>query len=57
MKKMILGFLTGVILTASIFGLYAHNNVIDLSKVNHIEETSVEYNIVLEDGNIYTIEK
>lgn len=57
MKKMIFSFILGMVTTAAIFGLYAHNNMIDLSKVNHIEETTVEYNIVLEDGNIYTIEK
>lgn len=57
MKKLLAGIILGMVTTAAIFGLYTRENMIDLSKVNHIEETTVEWNIVLENGNIYTIEK
>ena len=57
MKKLLAGIILGMVTTAAIFGLYARENMIDMNKVNHVEETSVEWNILLEDGNIYTIEK
>lgn len=57
MKKMIFSFILGIVTAGAIFGLYAHNNMVNLNKVNHVEETNAEWNIVLDDGNIYTIEK
>lgn len=57
MKKMIIGFLLGVAMTAAVLGAYAHYNMVDMNRVADVQSTETGALIVLEDGNGYYWER
>lgn len=57
MKKILIGFIAGIILTAAIGSAYVHQNMIDMNRVADVQSTETGALIVLEDGNGYYWER
>lgn len=57
MKKIIIGFIAGIALTASVMGVYIHNNMIDMNRVTSIETNDAGVQIILDSGDGYYWER
>lgn len=57
MKKMIIGFLLGVAMTAAVLGAYAHYNMVDMNRVVDIQTSDEGAMIVIDSGDGYYWER
>ena len=57
MKKIIIGFIAGIALTASVMGTYIHNNMIDMNRVTSIETNDAGVQMILDSGDGYYWER
>lgn len=57
MKKMIIGFLLGVAMTAAVLGAYAHYNTVDMNRVVDIQTSDEGAMIVIDSGDGYYWER
>lgn len=57
MKKIIIGFIAGIALTALVMGTYIHDNMIDMNRVTSIETNDAGVQIILDSGDGYYWER
>lgn len=57
MREVLKGFIVGVVLGFAFMWAYAHANMIDLNHLKKVDVNNVSVNMIMDNGDMYKINK